>query len=78
MDDPVGEYGSAVEGLEVAYKAGLRAFAKWFATEWQLTREEWVKAYAEPPPSDEWFRGHNAGVEAVLMGCDHFLGDFHP
>jgi hypothetical protein len=72
------EYQGAVQDLETAYKAGVRAFAEWFAREWLMTRDEWVKSYAEPPPSDEWFKGQNAGVLSVIGALDSFFGDFHP
>jgi hypothetical protein len=73
------EYQDAVAALEESYKAGVRAFAEWFAKEWTLTPEQWAKAYADPPPGGpDWFKGHNAGVESVLLALDSFFGDFHP
>ena len=78
MSDESAEYQGAVQDLEIAYKDGVKAFAQWFAREWLMTREMWIKSYQEPPPSDEWFKGHNAGVEGVMVALDTFFGDFHP
>lgn len=78
MSDQSNEYLAAVQDLEGAYKAGVRAFAEWFAREWLMSREDWIKCYEEPPPSEEWFKGHNVGVEAVIDALDTFFGDFHP
>ena len=71
------EYQAAVADLEECYKAGLRAFAKWFAREWQQSRESWIKAYSDPVPSDDWFVGWNAAVAGIEGALDVFLGDMH-
>ena len=78
MSEEAAEYQAAVQELEVSYKAGVRAFAEWFAKEWTITRDQWGNQYESKPPSDEWFKGHNAGVESVILALDSFFGDFHP
>lgn len=78
MRDPAAEYQSAVAGIEEAHKEALRAFADWFAKEWQSSREQWQKEFAEPAPKGDWFDGWNAGVASVTDALDVFLGDFHP
>jgi hypothetical protein len=78
IDDPAAEYQNAFSEIEDAHKRSIKAFASWFAKNWKITREEWVEAYAEAAPSDEWFNGHNAGVESIDVALDSFFGDFHP
>ena len=78
MSDESAEYQEAILDIEVAYKAGVRAFAEWFAREWVVTREQWLKDYDSKPPSDEWIKGHNAGVQSVTGALESFFGDFHP
>lgn len=77
MTSEPAEYHEAVADLEAAYKVGVRAFAEWFAREWKMTREEWLKAYQEPPPSDDWFTGQNAGVESVTGALESFFDEYH-
>jgi hypothetical protein len=74
---PEEEFNFALGSLEEALKAGIRSFAQWYAKEWSMTREEWIKAYAEPPPEGDWFEGHNAGVKSVEMACEHFLDEYN-
>ena len=76
-DDGVPEYQSAISDLNECCRAGVRAFAKYYAKEWQISREQWLKSYAEPCPSDEYLKGFNAGCEAVEAACDSFLGEYH-
>jgi len=71
------EYHSAIFDLEETYRQGVRAFAKWFSETWTMTREEWIKAFDDPPPSDDYFKGFNAGVESVSGALDQFLDEFH-
>lgn len=70
------EYREAVAGIEESYKAGLRAFAKWFAANWKTSREQWQREGGEIPKGD-WFEGYNAGVTSVEAGVDLFLDEFH-
>lgn len=72
------EYQQALTDLEDNFKSGIRAFAEWFAKEWVTSPEQWRKAFEEPVPSDDWFRGHNTGVEGVLMALDTFFDEYHP
>lgn len=77
MADEVAEFHTAVADLEAAYRRGIRAFAEWYAREWKMTLETWKHDIAdEPPGGPEWFEGHNAGVDSVIMGCEVFLDDY--
>ena len=78
MSDESAEYQAAVRALQDNYKAGIRAFAEWFAKNWQISPEEWAKSFGEPLPAEAWLKGYNAGVESVLGALDSFLGDYHP
>jgi hypothetical protein len=78
MGDNDAEYLSHIADLEVAYKGGVRAFAAWFMEYWKISREQWIKDYAEEPPSDEYIKGFNAGVESVDIALDQFFDEFHP
>ncbi len=69
------EFQSGLEKIEDSYRIGIRAFAEWFAESWKISREEWERDYVEKAPSEEWFSGHNAGVEGVLMAADAFLDE---
>ena len=44
----------------------------------EIGRQEWVKALESKPPSDEYIEGFNAGVDAIEVAADSFLGDYHP
>lgn len=77
MSQPVADFQQALTDLEDSYRRGIRAFAEWFAKEWQITPEQWGREFAEPAPGGpEWFAGHNAGVEGALVAVDHFLDDY--
>lgn len=78
MSHESSDYEDALWNMQESYKDGIRAFAKWFAKEWQLSPEQWIKDYAEDPPSQEWFAGRNAGVQSVVDAVDCFIGEFHP
>lgn len=78
MMEPSAEYQAAVADAQDAVGRAVRAFAAYFAAEWQMSRDEWLKAYADPLPKGDWFDGYNAGVESALAAADSFLGDFHP
>lgn len=79
VSEPVAEFQQAVTDLDDCYRRGVRAFAVWFAKEWQITPEQWRHDYAEEPPGgEEWFRGHNTGVEGALMAVDQFLDEYMP
>ncbi len=71
-------YQDALRLQEEALADALRAFAKWFAAEWQQTREQWQKESAEPAPSQDWFDGRAAGVSSAKDAVEFFLGDIHP
>lgn len=73
----VDEYNQALTDLEHNLKAGIRAFAQWFAREWQMDAKAWARDFDAPVPSDDWFNGHNTGVESALLAVDTFLND-HP
>ena len=75
MRNEAAEFQNAVDALERSYRDGLRAFAEWFAKEWQLTPEGWRKAFADPVPSEEWFEGYAAGVESVGPALDTFIDE---
>lgn len=76
-DDGVAEYQQAITDLNETFKVGVRAFAKYFVTEWLIDRKGWENSYSEPWPGDEYMKGFNAGVEAAESACDSFLGDYH-
>lgn len=78
MVDPVEEYQTAIADIEEAHKIALRAFVKYFVTNWKATKEEWVKAFDVPAPTDEWFLGFGAGVDSAEGCLEHFFGDYHP
>ena len=69
------EFQTAVEALERSYRQGLKAFAEWFAKEWQMTPEQWCEAFADPVPSEKWFEGYNAGVESARTALDIFIDE---
>lgn len=73
----VAEFRAALTTVEEAYRAGLRAFAKWLAANWTMTRKEWRGSFEEPPPSDDWFAGYQAGLEAADAALDVFLDEIH-
>lgn len=75
---PEAEFQDALGSLETALAAGIRSFAAWYAKEWKMTREQWLKEYREPPPEGDWFEGHNAGVEGIQTACDQFLDEYAP
>lgn len=75
--DGAAEYQQVVTDLNDLYRQGIRAFAKWVGENWQVSRDEWVKSYDSPPPSAEYIKGFNAGVEAVDAAADAFLDDYH-
>lgn len=74
---PEAEFEHAIASLEVALRAGIKSFAEWYAKEWQMTREQWLKEYAELPPEGDWFDGHNTGVDGVRVACEHFLDEYN-
>ncbi len=77
MTEPEAEFQSALNAIEDEYRRGIKAFAQWYSQEWRLTKEQWEREYADPlPGGPEWFKGYNAGIEAVLMACDQFLDEF--
>lgn len=77
MADEVAEFHEAVADLEDAYRRGIRSFAKWFVASWKITPEQWRHDFAgELPGGEEWFAGHNAGVEGALVAVDHFLDEY--
>ena len=79
MSVPEAEFQQALTDLEDTLRRGIRAFAEWYVKEWQITPEQWQREYADPLPGGaEWFAGHNAGVEAVLIACDQFLDEYAP
>lgn len=79
MDEEAAEYQEAIADLEDCFRRGIRAFAAWYAAEWKLTAEQWAREFSEPPPGgDEWFAGHNAGVDAINIAVDAFLDENHP
>ena len=75
MSNEAAEFQNAVDAIERSYREGLRAFADWFAKEWQLTPEGWRKAFADPVPSKEWFEGYAAGVESAGAALDTFIDE---
>jgi hypothetical protein len=75
MSNEAAEFQNAVDAIERSYRQGLRAFAEWFAKEWQLTPEGWRKAFADPVPSEDWFDGYNAGVESARTALDTFIDE---
>ena len=77
MEDGVEEYQQAITDMNETFKSGVKAFAKWFAASWKISHDEWVKSYEEPPPSAEYIKGYNAGVESIEAAVDSFLGDHH-
>lgn len=66
-------YADALGNIEEAYRDGIRAFADWVAANWGMTREEWVKSIAEPPPPEEWFNGHKSALETIPDAVKVFL-----
>jgi hypothetical protein len=78
QDDGASEYQQAITDLNETFKTGIKAFAKWYAASWKISRQEWVKALESKPPSDEYIEGFNAGVDAIEVAADSFLGDYHP
>ena len=79
MSQPEAEFQQALTDLEDVLRRGIKAFAEWYSNEWRLTAEQWAREYADPAPGGpEWFAGYNAGVAAVLMGCNQFLDEFSP
>jgi uncharacterized damage-inducible protein DinB len=68
-------YLHAVQLQQDALASALRAFAKWFATEWQQTREQWEKETAEPAPSPDWFAGRAEGVRSAEDAVEFFIGE---
>jgi hypothetical protein len=76
---PEAEFENAREAMELALRSGIKAFAEWMAKEWVMTREEWIKSFAEPPPPDgDHFASYNAGVESVLSAYQHFIDEYDP
>lgn len=71
------EYQQAIIDLNETFRAGIRAFAAWFAADFQTSPAQWRHAYSDPRPTDEWFTGYNAGVESVMTAADLFLDEFH-
>jgi hypothetical protein len=74
--DEAAEFQDAIQSLDDALRAGVKAFAKWYAREWQTNREQWLREYADPPPEGDWFDGFNAGVEAVEGAAKMFLDEW--
>lgn len=73
------EYQAAIADLDDCFRRGIRAFAAWYATEWQLNPAQWKREFADPVPGgEEWFAGYNAGVEGVILAADSFLDEQHP
>jgi len=75
MINEAAEFQTAVDALERSYREGLKAFADWFAKEWQMTPEQWREAFADPAPSKMWFEGYNAGVESARTALDIFIDE---
>ena len=75
MSNEAPEFQNAVDAIERSYREGLRAFADWFAKEWQMTPEQWREAFADPAPSKAWFEGYNAGVESARTALDIFIDE---
>lgn len=65
----------ALQQIEEAYREGIRAFAQWFAKNWQQSREEWIREISEEPPSQEWFDGRAAGVESAVDAVEFYFGE---
>ena len=75
MSNEAAEFQNAVDAIERSYRQGLKAFAEWFAKEWQMTPEQWCEVFADPVPSKEWFEGYNAGVESAGPALDTFIDE---
>lgn len=71
------EYSTAVSSIENAFRDALKAYVKWHAKNWTMTREQWDKSTAGPPPTGDYFDGYNAGIEAAKDSIDAFLDEFH-
>lgn len=77
--EPEAEFQQCIIDVEDTLRRAIRAFAEWYAKEWQITAEQWKRDYADPlPGGPEWFAGYNAGVEAITGAADSFLGDYLP
>lgn len=71
------EFAEALDALETALAAGIRAFARWYADSWTMTREQWLHDFDDPPPEGDWFDGHAAALDGIGLACDHFLDEFN-
>jgi hypothetical protein len=70
------EFRVLCDEAEDSLRQAVSAFAEWFAREWQITPAQWEHDYADPPPGgQEWFDGHNTGVEGALIAVDTFLDE---
>ena len=76
MKGPEAEFEDARDAMEVALQSGIKSFAEWMATNWTMTREQWVTAFKEEPPTDgDYFAAYNAGVESVLTAYKFFIDE---
>ena len=69
------EFEDALGHVEQGLRNGIKQFAVWMASNWKMTREEWIKSFAEPPPQGDYFDGYNAGIESAITACEHFLDE---
>lgn len=76
MSNEMAEFHDSMSDLEQALRNGVKAYAEWHAKEWTMSKDEWVKSFAEPPPGgDDYFEAYNNGITATLDSVKVFLDE---
>lgn len=71
------EYQASLSILEVALRDALKAYVQWHVGNWKMTKEQWLREFANDPPKGDYFDGYTAGVESAVDSLDMFLDEFH-
>lgn len=69
------EFGDCLSEMESALQRAILAFAKHYAADGQITREQWKAWFDAPEPEGDYFDGYNAGVEAVVSHAEQFIDE---